>query len=409
LLLGLALLPPTLQAQPFAVNSTTPAIERWMYAFNADPCARTTSSTFGTFGDEAGVDTRHAQHLVGWDTPSLVPAARGPARYLVRRCRLTLTINRGNLFAYDPTQDGFRTYFETNHPAYLPDADAGRPVELFGVGYRNGFDATNFDQCATFGSNVAGERNAFVAGWAAWSTNGALVDLGNNVGKTNEAFPRFEVAPFAVGQTTNVPPGELMPAAAKMTFDLKLDDPFVLAYVQAALDTGRLRLMVSSLHGNTGQTGTPSYPDFVTQFNQAAFNPTRLELEGVAVRDADTDADGLPDDWEQFYFAGLERAATEDSDGDGAANLAEWRAGTNPALATDVLRLAIAPGGQGGVVLRWQPAASRRYTIQFTEDFADWQTVAEPTVKFPEPTLAEWQDIAPAATRRFYRLSVNEW
>ena len=257
---------------------------------------------FGSFGDDTGVDTRHAQHLVGWDTASLIPTNRSPANYLVRRCRLTLTVNRGNLFAYDPTRDSWRTYFETNHPAYLADSDAGRPVELFGAGFRNGFDAATFDQCALFGTNVTGQRNAYAAGW---STNGSLVDVSNNVGKTNEAFPRFEVMPFAVGQTTNAPPGELVPAGAKVTFDLNLNDAFVLAYVQSGLNSGRLRFMVTSLHTSAGQFGTPGYPDFATRFNEAVATPTRLELDGVVVSNGDMDSDGLPDDWELFSLSSL--------------------------------------------------------------------------------------------------------
>ena len=114
--------------QPFVISGPTPFIERWMYANNAAPCDRPAGASFATFGDEAAVDTRHAQHLVGWDTALLVPTNRGPANYFIRRCRVTLTINRGNLFAFDPTQDDFRTFFETNHPAFLPDADVGRPL-----------------------------------------------------------------------------------------------------------------------------------------------------------------------------------------------------------------------------------------------------------------------------------------
>lgn len=162
------------------VNNPAPVIERWMYAFNGAPCDRTASSAFGTFGDEAGVDTRHAQHLIGWDTGALVATNRGATNYLVSRARVTLTINRGNLFAYDPTQDDFRTYFPTNNPARLPDADAGRPVELFGAAFRNGYTAATFNQCAPFGTNATGQRNAYAAGW---STNGVLVDVGSRRGQ----------------------------------------------------------------------------------------------------------------------------------------------------------------------------------------------------------------------------------
>jgi hypothetical protein len=386
---------------PFALNDTMPVIERWMYAFNAAPCDRPAGSAFGTFGDEAGVDTRHAQHLVGWDTLAFIPTHRGPSRYLVRRCRLTLTINRGNLFAFDPTPDGFRTYFETNHPDWQPDPDAGRPVELFGAAFRNGYSAASFDPCAPFGANAPGQRNGYAAGW---STDGALVDVSNNVGKTNPAFPRFEVAPFAVGQTTNAAPGQLVPPGAKVTFDLNLADPFVLAYVQSALDGGRLRLMVSALHTTAGQFGAPSYPDFATRFNEVVVDPTRLELDGVVAGAGDLDADGLPDDWELHYLNTLTHNAAADPDGDRASNLAEFRAGTDPQNAASALRLAIESAGAGPVTLRFPHAASRSYTAEFTETFNGWQPLTNAPVFDLGAGVARWTDEAPGAVKRFYRL-----
>ncbi len=389
--------------QPVNMNDTSPVIERWAYINNAAPCDRTASSSFGTFGDAAGVDTRHAQHLLGWDTGSVAATNRGPSRYLVRRCRITLTINRGNLFAYDATQDDFRTYFETNHPSYIVDSDTGRPIELFGAGFRNGYSVTNYDQCAPFGSNAPGQRNAYAAGW---STNGALVDVSNNVGKTNEAFPRFEVAPFALGQTTNVAPGQLVPAGAKITFELNLADPFVLSYVQSALDCGRLRLMVSSLHVTGGQLGTPSYPDFATHFNEAVITPTRLELEGAVVGSGDVDTDGLPDDWELFQLQTLTHNGTGDPDGDGVSNLSEYRAGTNPLNNAIRLRaLSITRQANGGASVSFPHAASRRYTVQFTENFGTWTALTNTPVFDLTTGIANWSDDSAAASgHRFYRV-----
>lgn len=43
-----------------------------------------------------------------------------------------------------------------------------------------------------------------------------------------------------------------------------------------------------------------------------------------------TDGDGLPDSWEVQYFGGLQQAAAGDPDGDGASNLQEYQAGTDP-------------------------------------------------------------------------------
>ncbi len=386
-------------SQPFAINGASPAIERWMYANNGAPCDRPAGSVFATFGDGAGVDTRHAQHLLGWDTGASIPPGRGPTRYLVQRCRVTLTVNRGNLFAYDPTADALRTYFETNHPAWLPDIDTGRPIELFGAGYRNGFTAASFDQCALFGSNATGQRNAFAAGW---STNGELVDVSNNVGKTNAAFAPFAVAPFAIGQTTNVAPGQLVPAGARITFDLNLTDPLVRSYVQSALDSGTLRLMVSSLHTSGGQFGAPSYPDFATHFNEVVLDPTRIEIEGTVIGEGDADADGLPDDWELAALRSLTFSASADTDGDGASNAAEFRAGTDPLNVSSVLKLESINTTEHPM-LRLTHAAGRSYDIEFTDDFRQWRSLTNAPVFEPGTDQMHWIDTGTTGANRFYR------
>ena len=48
---------------------------------------------------------------------------------------------------------------------------------------------------------------------------------------------------------------------------------------------------------------------------------------------ADTDGDGLPDDWETTYFDNLGSGASGDPDSDGLTNLQEYTEGTNPTVA----------------------------------------------------------------------------
>ena len=83
--------------------------------------------------------------------------------------------------------------------------------------------------------------------------------------------------------------------------------------------------------GNLSQSGTNDF-DLDTFNNLAEFtagsNPTNSLSTPL-----DTDADGLPDAWEQAYFSSLAQTGAGDFDGDGFTNLQEYNAGTHPANA----------------------------------------------------------------------------
>ncbi|HRI14746.1 MAG TPA: hypothetical protein PLX89_17255 [Verrucomicrobiota bacterium] len=394
-----------------------PTLDRWMYPFNASPGCRASAPVFGTLSDDSGVDSRHGQFLIGFDFVaetvtncsvtadllSLLATNRGPANYLLRRVSLTVTVNRDRSFVYDPTSDAYTSYFPTNHPALTPDLDPGRPVELFGANYRGGWEAATFWENGPFGSSAPEQRNCFAAGY---DTNGVLVDVSNNVGKTNVAFPPFEVYPFAVGTTELVAVGDFVPSGTKLSFNLNLEDPLVREYLQSGLDRGRLRFIVSSLHVSEFG-GQPDWPDFYTRDNVVGTPPT-LELEGTLVEPDDTDGDGLPDDWEEFYFGSLTHNGLEDSDGDGASNQSEFTAGTDPSEPASVLRIvSFSREADGTLVLRFPYPASHRPVIERSSDAINWSAVTNPALRFYfAPGLAEWRsEVAPDSVQ-LYRLRV---
>ena len=69
----------------------------------------------------------------------------------------------------------------------------------------------------------------------------------------------------------------------------------------------------------------------------ASTGPIVVTVSGVAsngvvfaIGEIDTDADGLPDNWEIQYFGNLNQTASGDPDGDGLTNLLEYQQGRNP-------------------------------------------------------------------------------
>ncbi len=388
-----------LRAQPFAINSTSPVIEVYAYG-GAFSTSASMIPIWGYFDPNSGVDTRMSQEIVGWDIASFIPTNQTPAHYLIKRCRVTLTTDNSHSFRFDPTHDAYQTYLNTSDPAYQADVDAGRPVEVFGVGYRNGYDAISFNQSPALGSDAPGERNAYAVGWG---TNGVFADVSNNVGKTNDTFPHFEAWPFAVGQATNVTAGQVVPSFSKMFFELDVSNPAVVAYLQSSLNIGVLNFDVSVLYPVTGMGDGSSYPGFLTRFFTLDPTPTRLELEATVIRDLDTDSDGLPDDWEKFYFGDLAQNANDDPDGDGVNNLSEYLAGTNPTQAASAFRITTTNQTE----LHWPNLPSRQPTVEFSDNLTHWQNVTNAAIIYPTPLTAEWSDPSPSATNRFYRVHVS--
>lgn len=408
-------------AGEFRLAPPKPSLDRWVYPFNFQPGTRPVAPTYGSF--DPRFDTRDAEFMLGWDTGSSVETLAGPKRYLIRSARVTLTsvapVPPTKPFVYDPTYDSYTTYM-TNPPLAAVDSDPGRPVELFGVGFRGGFTTETFKEDSAFGplgpisgdTISIGTRNAYAA---VVGREGTLIDIANHVGQRNPGWTNapFEIAPWAVGSTTQALPGEEVPDGAKVTFALDLGDPLILGYVQRALDEGRLRLMVSSLSpagqstpGGTGAGGGGAYPWWATKEN-LLYDAPALEIDGTLVSAEDSDSDGLPDDWERFWLGGLGESGNDDSDADGSSHVGEWMAGTDPRSPASVLRIVSHSFLNGSVMIRFSLAASRSYRVERSRDLAVWEAM-EGTTSYPERGVAEWVSAGDGSgTGGFFRVRVE--
>jgi hypothetical protein len=273
-----------------------PDVDRWLYPFNGTPGTRPNTPVFGGFQTSGQFDERDGQGLLVFDTFPEIPAGRPPSAYILHSAKVVLDRSPTNAWVYDATYDGYRTYLALENPsdpAALPDTDPGRPMELYGVGYRlAGLNATTYDETGTaFGPPglVARTRYAFASDYLAHPTLFGDRDVSNNV------LDRFDPTPFAIGVVPGATPGSTITGVGTVAMTLSLTSN-VRAYLQNRLAQGSVDLMVTSLE--PAALGGPSvYPVFLNK--ESGTGAATLELD-VTVKPScndgiDNDGDSLID------------------------------------------------------------------------------------------------------------------
>lgn len=305
----------------------TPTLDRWNYAFASasSPRAAVFSPIGSSFQDQ--FDDRDGQFLVGFTTSIFVPSGLPTSNYRIRSARLVARVNYDQAFRYDPTPDP-RTSYRPDQPGYAPDADPGRALELFGVGYRNGWTAATFQQTTAYRPSGGfapslRDRNAFAADY---DVNGLVRDISNNI------KDGIDVTPWAVGvaqtnpfQPNAVAPGALVPANTDFAFDLDVANPSVIRYVREGLALGRLNLMVTSL-GLTSQQTTNDTPAFYLRAftianDDPGYVPASLQLSVCVGPPGDWNCSGAKDLLDIFAFLGDWFAGNADFNSNGQTEL----------------------------------------------------------------------------------------
>ena len=129
------------------------------------------------------------------------------------------------------------------------------------------------------------------------------------------------------------------------------------------------------------------------------------------LRLVDTDRNNLPDWWEQRYFGRMLGAAgaTDDADSDGASDLAEWTAGTDPIKASSSLRVRASSSiDTGGIILAWPSVSGRTYRILRSTDLAGGFTeVVRSNIAATPPMNMEKALAGVSGSSGFYRIEVE--
>lgn len=139
--------------------------------------------------------------------------------------------------------------------------------------------------------------------------------------------------------------------------------------------------------------------------NWASVSPTPGKVNTGQTAMFDSDADGMPDTYENAH--GLDPYdATDlntDLDGDGLSNGAEFVAGTDPSSNTDVLRAVVLPAANGQTI-RFNAKANKAYSIQHRSalDSGSWELLTQVPATGTDHT-EEFTDTT-VTGQRFYRV-----
>ena len=175
-----------------------------------------------------------------------------PSQYQVNSVTLTMTMASatfpGEFVFYDDTPD---TQAEILADIQSGSFDSQRPMELYGVGFRDGY--TGFEFSGSSDPTLLDEATHIYAssdgGYLAYpissDASGQPLDVSNSItGGFSETAPAHTTAPFdptpwAIG-TTNLTVGAAIPDDTMFTFNVNLTEPGVLNYVQQGLADGEL-------------------------------------------------------------------------------------------------------------------------------------------------------------------------
>lgn len=318
-----------------------PDLDRWFHQGETNPGGKTELSTFASLapGSQTG-QSRSGTAVVGFDTRDSVPLVSAD-RYQIHSVTLTASYvfyasATPREVIYDPTAD------------LLEDDDPGRPIELFGAGFANDYqrlgwgDDGGIDQPPEFEegspllSSEEGESfNIFPLGDDGTGALGNVFNSSGGEGIFDAEGELVEIirepwdtTPWATGTVAGLEAGEIIPSLAEFSFELDLNLPSVLNYLQDSLSEGHLAFFLSSLHevsvpdGHTGpaESDFPAFYSRESLIVQEGFAPAiglTVEYDILAESPAgDFDGNGVVDTWDLAKWRS-DYGINSDSDADG--------------------------------------------------------------------------------------------
>lgn len=136
------------------------------------------------------------------------------------------------------------------------------------------------------------------------------------------------------------------------------------------------------------------------------FNPSNLNGYPSCPLEMDSDADGMPDWWEQSLFGGLTNGSPYvDSDGDGVCNLEEWICGTCPTNSASIFKASdTAPAPGFGTTISWPSLSNRLYLLEFSSNLVDGFSVLADNLEATPPLNTHTDSTHEASGTLFYQI-----
>jgi uncharacterized protein (TIGR02597 family) len=222
--------------------------------------------------------------------------------------------------------------------------------------------------------------------------------------------PQGSPAQTVNGWATGISAGPPNESSQQLTFVLTNDSPHLFS-VQPTVSLGgalsftpvptqRGTALVSvQLKDNGGTANGGADSSYLQTFNVTVGLPV------------DTDGDGLPDDFEQFYGFDPNTPGDDagDWDGDGMTNLEEFAAGTDPKDSRSSLRISSAASQSPTFAVVFNSVAGRNYSFDANDNFPSsgtWQTLASPIPGTGSP-IEQLDTDAGNSNNRVYRVTTS--
>jgi hypothetical protein len=296
---------------PISADFAVPDQDRWMYPFNFAAGAETRASLFAALR-VPGFDDRDSGMIVGFDMRGAIPSDSGRLRYKILKAELSVFVENNNAFSYDPTPDPLASSYATSDPEHVADTDPSKPIEVWPVGFRGGFDTQSWQETSRFfGGNpltesVEGVRHCYPA---------LLDNFQQPTDMSRQVRQKLSGSPITVGRlfdgtNAELARGALVPQGTRVRFNLLEGNSNTYVYLQNAMNKGVLLLTLATLEPTTGGpgggTGGVTYPRIFTKESptaQANNLTPQLSLIVAYTCDADLNGDDVVDDLDFQIFA----------------------------------------------------------------------------------------------------------